>query len=123
MAESLWTFPFKWSWARWSPRGGPAPLPHQSHREEPGRHESGTPGPRLRLDHAPSVLAASLTGAGRHLDAHHLERTTRSDDPVLVLLERPFRWSHVAPPTAPSTMTAPMAMNQVSRLKTTPIVP
>jgi len=34
-----------------------------------------------------------------------------------------FRWSQVAPPTAPSTITAPMAMNQVRRLKTTPIVP
>jgi hypothetical protein len=34
-----------------------------------------------------------------------------------------FRWFQVAPATAPSTITAPMAMNQIMRLKTTPIVP
>ena len=45
------------------------------------------------------------------------------DDPALVPSDQLFRWSQVAPPTAPSTITAPMAMNQVSRLKTTPIVP
>ena len=45
------------------------------------------------------------------------------DYPVLVLPERPFRWSQVAPAAAPSTITAPMAMNQVRRVKTTPMVP
>jgi hypothetical protein len=43
--------------------------------------------------------------------------------PVLVPPERAFRWSQVAPATAPGTITAPMAINQVRRANTTPIVP
>jgi hypothetical protein len=42
---------------------------------------------------------------------------------LLRILGTTFRWSQVAPPTAPSTITAPMAMNQVRRLNTTPIEP
>jgi hypothetical protein len=47
----------------------------------------------------------------------------RPDDPAWVRLERPLRWSQVAPAAAPSTITAPMTMNQVRSVKTTPIVP
>jgi hypothetical protein len=43
--------------------------------------------------------------------------------PVLVPPERAFRWSQVAPATAPGTITAPMAIHQVRRVNTTPIVP
>jgi len=47
----------------------------------------------------------------------------RSDDPALVLPGRPFRWSHVAPATAPSMITAPVAMNQVRRVNSAPDFP
>jgi hypothetical protein len=40
-----------------------------------------------------------------------------------VLHDDRHRWSQVAPATAPGTITAPMAMNQVRRVNTTPIVP
>jgi len=59
-------------------------------------------------------VSSRLAGAGGR--AHARDQMIRSP-------WWPFRWSHVAPATAPGTITAPMAMNQVMRLKTTPSVP